>query len=161
MLNDHSFGVYILLPEDKNKASFVVPYAPGTLMAVGYKQGQKTTHTIQTTGQAEAIRLSADRSEIFANGQDLCYVTVELIDKNGLRDVNADNLVRFSLKGNGSIVGVGNANPISLESYTDSQRKAWRGRCLVILKAGQDPASIELTASVEGLQDKTIQIKTK
>jgi beta-galactosidase len=105
---------------------------------------------LQTTKGASKIKLCADRSTIKADGQDLSYITVELTDANGLRDPKAENLVKFKIKG-GTIVGVGNANPVSLESYQLPQRKAWQGRCLVIVKSERS-GNITLTASANGLQ---------
>ena len=63
----------------------------------------------------------------------------------------AKNLVNFEIEGPGTIVGVGNANPVSLESYQLPQRKAWHGRCLVVVKSGKAPGAIILKAASEQL----------
>src|SRR5687767_2019916 len=97
------------------------------------------------------IKLSADRSTIKADGQDLSYITVELVDANGIRNPKAENLVKFKIDGPGTIVGVGNANPVSLESYQLPQRKAWQGRCLVIIRSTQNTGNINLTATADGM----------
>lgn len=160
VLNGRSQGIRKLEPKDKNKISYTVAYAPGELKAIGYRQGQQVSHVLRTTGKAERIHLSADRMEIKADGQDLCYVTVELVDKDGLRDLNAENRLRFAVKGAGTIVGVGNANPVSLESYTLPQRKAWKGRCLVIIKSEDRQGDIKLIASADGMADEAITISS-
>jgi len=103
--------------------------------------------------------LSADRATIKADAQDLSYITVELTDANGLRNPKAENLVRFTIQG-GTIVGVGNANPVSLESYQLPQRKAWQGRCLVIVKSSDKAGRITLTASANGLPSSKLVITT-
>jgi beta-galactosidase len=114
---------------------------------------------LQTAKQVSRIKLSADRSTIKAGGQDLSYITVELTDANGIRNPKSENLVKFKIEG-GTIVGVGNANPVSLESYQLPQRKTWQGRCLVIVKSFDKAGKITLTASVSGLQSSKVVITT-
>jgi beta-galactosidase len=83
---------------------------------------------------------------------------VELTDAQGVRNPKAENLVRFEIKGPGAIVAVGNANPVSTESYQRPQRKAWQGRCLVIIKSGQQAGDITLTAAAEGMTPAAINL---
>jgi len=82
-----------------------------------------------------------------------------LTDVNGIRNPKAENLVKFKIEG-GTIAGVGNANPVSVESYQLPQRKAWQGRCLVIVKSPGKAGKITLTASVSGLQSSKLVITT-
>ena len=106
---------------------------------------------MRTAGDVAALKLSADRAGIKADNQDLCYVTIELIDHHGIRNPKSENLLKFELEGPGKIVGVGNANPVSLESSQLPQRKAWQGRCLVIIKSENQPGNINLKVTSEGL----------
>ena len=76
---------------------------------------------------------------------------MELVDEQGVRNQMAEKLVKFSVAGSGSIVGVGNANPVSTESYQQPQRKAWQGRCLLIIKSSKQAGPITVTASSPGL----------
>ncbi len=115
---------------------------------------------LKTAGDPVKISLAADRSTITAGRQDLSYVTVELADANGTRDPRAENLVRFELEGPGEIIGVGNAHPMSLESYTAPQRKAWQGRCLVVIRSGKEPGTIRLKALSGGLPGETLEIRS-
>jgi beta-galactosidase len=151
-LNGKSLG---RKPTDRStefKAVWPVPYAPGTLEAAGYDAGQKVANTaLRTAGNPRHIRLTADRGQLHAAGEDLSYVTVELVDAQGVVNPNADKLVHFEIKGPGTIVGVGNANPVSLESCQTPARKCWHGRCLVIVKAGGQPGQIVLRATADGL----------
>ena len=121
----------------KYMTSWNVPYQKGVLKAVGYDSRNKIINSAQliTASIPETIKLAADRSTIHANNQDLTYVTVELLDAKGNLNPTAENLVQFKIDGPGTIAGVGNANPVSLESYEEPQRKAWRGKCLVIIKS--------------------------
>jgi beta-galactosidase len=158
-LNDKSLGIKNVNRESKFMASWQVAYQAGVLKAVGFR-GKKAINTaeIKTSQKPALVRLLSDRSDIQANNQDLCYITVELTDANGIRDPKAGNLVKFEIEGPGTIIGVGNANPVSLESYTIPQRKAWQGRCLVVVKAGKEPGKVVLKATVEGLQPAVTEI---
>lgn len=134
-------------------ATWQVPYQAGVLKAIGYDNGQQVNAAELRTAQAPTqIKLAADRTQIKADGQDLSYVTVELLDARGVRNPQAENLVQFSVAGPGTIVGVGNANPMSTESYQQPQRKAWQGRCLVIIKAGKQAGRILVKATSAGLR---------
>jgi len=142
-------------------ASWKVPYEAGELKVVGYK-GSKiiASSTLQTAEEPVAIQLTADKTTLKADGQDLCYITVDLVDSKGHRNPKAENLVKFEIEGAGTIVGVGNANPVSFESYQLPKRKAWQGRCLVIIKSSAKPGNITIEASAEGLQSSKMIITT-
>jgi beta-galactosidase len=159
-LNGKSLGTKDVSRDTKFTAIWQVPYQPGTLKAVGYK-GKKTVASKELVTSKDAVRLKviSDRTELMADGQHLAYITVELTDADGNRDARAENLVNFAVKGPATIVGVGNANPVSLESFTLPQRKAWQGRCLVILRAGRESGTIRLTATSPGLETAEVEIK--
>jgi beta-galactosidase len=115
---------------------------------------------LHSAAKASQIKLSADRNRIVANGQDLSYITVELADNSGVRNPKAENQVSFEVDGPGTIEGVGNANPVSLESFIAPQRKAWHGRCMVIIKSNTKAGKIILKASSTGLSDASIEIES-
>jgi beta-galactosidase len=104
------------------------------------------------------LKLTADRQQIIADGQDLSYVTVELIDADGNRLPEAEELVKFEITGPGAVAGVGNANPRSVESYQLPQRKTWQGRCLAIIRSGKAAGNITLQATVAGLPPAQLSI---
>ena len=134
-------------------AVFNVPYTPGELKAIGYSGGKVVnTAILKTADESVKIKLSPDKKRMDANGEDLCYITVELVDSKGVRNPKAENLVRFEVEGAGTIAGVGNANPVSLESYQQPQRNAWQGRCMVIIKAGKHAGDIKLKAVSDGIR---------
>ena len=160
-LNGKSLGKKQTNRDSKFTATWNVPYQAGILKTIGYTNGKEVASSqLQTAKQVSKIKLSPDRSVIKANGQDLSYVTVELTDANGVRNPKAENLIKFKVEG-GTIVGVGNANPMGLESYRLPQREAWQGRCLVIVKSSAKSGTIKVTASVAGLQEQQILIQAK
>jgi beta-galactosidase len=142
-------------------ANSKVPYKAGELKVVGYKGSKIVASSIlQTADDPTVIRLTADRTQLKAGGQDLSYITVELVDSKGNRNPKAENLVKFEIEGAGTIVGVGNANPISPESYQLPQRRAWQGRCLVIVKSSSKTGNITIRASADGMQSSKVIITT-
>ena len=161
-LNGKSLGRKETNRSTRFTATWQVPYQPGTLKAVGYGKSERTAAAgaeLNTAGPPARIKLTADRSKLKSDGQDLSYVTVEVVDARGVRNPKAENLVRFAVEGPGSIAAVGNANPVSTESYQQPQRKAWQGRALVIVKTGRRPGRITLRATSQGLPPASVVIE--
>ena len=160
-LNGKSLGKKKTDRSTKFIASWQVPYQQGVLKAVGYNAKNKIINSTMLASAETAvnIKLSADKNIIKANNQDLSYITVALTDTNGNLNPTAENLLKFEVEGPGTIVGVGNANPMSLESYEATERKAWRGKCLVIVKAGKAASEIKLRAAADGLNTASLSIK--
>jgi beta-galactosidase len=158
-LNNKSLGKKKTDRSTEFTSVWEVPYQPGVLKAIGFSgTKQINSTTLQTANEVTQIKLTADRNKIKADGQDLCYVSVELTDAGGNRNPKAENLVSFEISGPGTIVGVGNANPVSLESYQQHHRKAWQGRCLVIIKSENKAGEIQLKAVSAGLNTSEISI---
>jgi|WetSurMetagenome_2_1015567.scaffolds.fasta_scaffold05679_5 beta-galactosidase len=161
-LNGRSLGKKPVSRQTKFMATWKVGYEPGILSATGFTGKKKAAAAeIRTSGAPANIRLTADRSTIKADGQDLCYVTVEIEDSRGINNPLAENDIRFSLDGPGKIIGVGNANPVSLESFVQPVRKAWHGRCLAIIRSGKQAGKIILKATADGLNKASIEITSK
>jgi beta-galactosidase len=113
-LNKKSLGKKRMEPN--SHLEWQVSYSPGTLEAIGYKNGKAIANDIvKTTGDPVAIKLSADKPEIKGDREDIAMVTVQVDDKNKLRVPTADNDITFSITGPGKIIGVGNGNNTSLE----------------------------------------------
>ena len=158
-LNGRSLGRRPTNRSNAYTAAWEVPYQAGILRAVGYDAGRQVgIAELRSAGEPTRVRLSADRTRVKADGQDLSYVTAELVDARGVRNPKAENLVKFALEGPGTIAGVGNANPVSTESYQQPQRKTWQGRCLVVVKSDKRAGKIKVRASVEGLAPSEVVI---
>lgn len=142
-----------------------VKYAPGTLEAVGYRNGKKISAKRVTTDEAYSIHLVADRTIINADGKDISIINVIVKDKKGREVPDASNLIEFSLKGNGKILGVGNGDPSSHEpdQYPDGKwkRKLFSGKCQLIVQSGKAAGTIEVEARSSGLIIEKQQILTR
>lgn len=159
ILNDRSLGTQETNRGTEWTAKWQVPYQPGTLVAIGYEGGKKlASWQLRTAEHATRIKLIADRMEIRADGQDLSYITVELLDKNGTRHPKAQNLIEFGIQGPGTIIAVGSSNPRSTESFRQPRRRAYQGRCLAIVKSSQRAGPITLHAASQGLESAEVAI---
>lgn len=139
-----------------------VKFEPGVVKAISRKEGKVVAEQeIRTAGEPAQIRLTPDRSTILADGKDLSFVTVEIVDKDGNLCPNAENDVTFAVEGAGFIAGVDNGSPISMEKFKDNHRKAFYGKCLVVVQNNGADGNIKLTATAEGLGKTTNTIKVK
>ncbi len=137
-----------------------IPFEPGTLKAVSRKGGKEVlVKEISTVGQPESIRLVADRPVINSGGKDLSFITVEVLDKDGNVIPIADNLIRFSLEGDGGIAGTDNGDPTNHTSLNQPERNLFNGKCLVVVKSGKKPGKLKLLAQGEGLKTAELSIK--
>lgn len=105
--------------------------------------------------------MEADRSEIKADGKDLSFITVKVVDKQGRLVPSADNMVKFAIAGEGEIAGVDNGSQTSLEPFKANYRKAFHGLCQVIIRSKEKESSVTLSATSEGLGSATINILIK
>jgi len=160
-LNDKLIGERPTSREQQFKATFAVPYSAGTLKAVGLENEKEVESCkLQTASQAAKIRLTADRTEIQANGQDLTYVSVEITDNNGILQSNANNRLTFKIEGEGTIAGVDNADIKDTDPYIANNRKAWKGKALVVLKSTHKAGEIKLVVTSLGLTGSELLIKS-
>jgi beta-galactosidase len=159
-LNKKLIGEQATGEEQQFKATFAVPYAPGLLQAVGVADEKEVeTKSLQTAGNAAKIKLTPDRSNLLANGQDLSFVIIEITDEAGNLQPNAENQLQFSIDGPGVIAGVDNGNIKDMDPYVGTNRKAWHGRAMVVIRNTQKAGDIKLTVSSAGLRGESISIK--
>lgn len=160
-LNGKSMGTKTKTKDNLHPAWRLI-YKPGTIKTVGRTQGKTIlTKEIKTAGKAAKILLQADRNRIAADGKDLSFVTIKVVDENNILVPNADNLIRFNIQGEGKLIGVDNGLQTSLESFKADFRKAFNGMCLAVLQSTRKTGTIELEASSEGLDKTKIIINTK
>jgi beta-galactosidase len=160
-LNDVSQGVR-KKESDVFHVSWRLTFEPGTIKVVSRKDGEEVMSVEKhTAGEPYQIKLTADRDRINNDGVDLSFVTVEVMDKDGNLCPNADNQIYFELSGSGKIVGVDNGNPVSMESFVEPQRKAFYGKCLVVVQGGRKSESIRLKAVSKNLESASLNISVR
>ncbi len=147
-------------PEDVFHVFWRVPYKKGTLKAVSYLKGKEVlTREIKTTGEPVSLRLTADRSTIKADGRDLSFITVEALDADGNPVPVAENLIDFTIEGNGIIAGTDNGDPTDSNSLKKPSRKLFSGKALVVVQSKRQSGSIVLNASSAGLKAASLKLQ--
>jgi beta-galactosidase len=140
-----------------------VVYEPGELKVVAYKDGKEwATDIVRTAGNASQMNLKPDRATINADGHDLSFVTLTVLDSNGIMVPRAKNLIRFSVSGPGEIVATDNGDATDLSIFSSHERKTFNGLALVIIKAKHGQTGpVVITAESEGLPAVTCTVTTK
>jgi len=140
-----------------------VVYEPGEIEVVAYDaSGFAMERTkVRTAGAPARIALSVDRKQLDADGLDLAYVTVSIVDKDGNLCPKADNRVRFEVEGQGSFRACANGDATCLDPFQQPEMPAFSGQLTAIVQAGDEPGIITLTAHAEGLETAYLKIKTK
>ena len=140
-----------------------VKYEPGTVKVVAYNEaGEAVAESeISTAGKPHHIELEVDRATIKADGRDLAFVTVRVVDKDGNLCPNASNVIRYVVKGAGSYRAGANGDPTSLELFHEPQMRVFSGMMTAIVESSDKPGTITLTATAKGLKSASITIKTE
>jgi beta-galactosidase len=160
-LNGKSVGVKKKTGDDLH-IMWRLKYEPGTLKAVSRKDGKVVlTREIHTAGAPAKIELIADRKNIKADGKDLSFITVRILDKDGNLVPNAGNMVNFKINGEGFIASVDNGDEVSHDPFKADYRKAFNGLALAIIQSKEKAGNITFTATSEGLQGATVVLKAK
>jgi beta-galactosidase len=142
--------------------SWDVPYEPGTLRAVGTKNGQAVAIAeISTTDDPAAVELSVDRDTIHADRRDVAHVTAKVVDTQGRMHPDADSEIAFETQGEGKLIGLDNGDMSDHEDFKGKVRKANHGMCLAIVQSTANAGQIRVTATAPGLKPATVTIATK
>ncbi|WP_233842567.1 beta-galactosidase GalA [Dyella sp. 2HG41-7] len=164
LLNGKSLGVKKV--PHLGHVEWKVAYAPGVIEARGRRNGQVVlTERRETTGPAQKLRLSADRAEISADGQDVAILTVEALDDHGRLVPTANNKLAFRISGKGQLIGVGNGNPNCLESDKEPKRSLFHGLAQLIVQSTDETGqvlveAVEEDATGRPLRSASLAIKT-
>jgi beta-galactosidase len=135
-----------------------VIYKPGVLKVVTYKDGDEwATDSVRTAGNAAKLELISDRKKLKADGRDLAFVTVRVLDLNNILVPNARNLVSFDISGPGEIIATDNGDPTDFTTFPSKNRKTFNGLALVIIKSKKHTAG-NIVLSAQSTSLKSTQI---
>ncbi|MFJ7724668.1 Ig-like domain-containing protein [Neobacillus sp. NPDC097160] len=148
--------------DGKTYLEWAVPFKAGKLEAVAKDESGKeiARDQVVTAGEPAAVRLTADKKVITADGTDLSFITAEIVDNKGNDVPNADHLIKFDVSGQGELAGVDNGNASSVERYKDTKRKAFSGKAVAIIQSNKLAGEITINASVAGLSSDTTSLFT-
>ncbi len=140
-----------------------VTYEPGELKVVAYDaQGRKTgEQTLKTAGKPDHLQLTASRKQLSANGKDLSYVTVSVVDKDGNLCPSESCLVKFSVKGSGRFRAAANGDASNIDPFQLPQHHAFAGQLTAIVESSEEPGTLTLTAKAKGLKSGSITLSSK
>ncbi len=165
-LNGKSMGIRKkndATPQNRYRLMWMdIKYEPGTLKVVAYDNDGKVAATteVQTAGEPAEIMLEADRTKLKANGTDLAYVTVSVVDANGVPCPTATNQLSFKVSGRGTFRAACNGDATSLEMFHLPTMKLFSGKLVVIVQSTSQPGEIELSVEGEGLKSKSIHLSS-
>lgn len=150
------YGRYRLFWDD-------VIYEPGEVKVVAFDQDGKSAATkiIKTVGEPYAIKLSVDRDKLSADGEDLAFVTIEVVDKDGNVSPRANNLVDIKVEGAGYFRATGNGNSTDITPFRSNRRELFNGKCLAIVGSTEVAGNLVVTVKSKGFESKSLTIETK
>ena len=161
-LNDVVVGERPVSEQTQLTATFAVPYEPGELRALCLDRGDVVAETtLETSGPATRLQLTADRPTITADRNDLAFVTVYVVDADGRRVPDAEIPVHFSVGGVGELVGQASGEPDDPASFEAPTCETFRGRCVAILRPTGGAGEITLHAEAEGLRSVPLTVRTR
>ena len=153
-VNDVSMGKRRLADFPNNTLKWRIPYNPGTIRAVAWNGDQEVaSDVLRTAGEAVAIRLRADRADLKADGQDLSYIEMELVDAQGLVVPDADRPVRVRVSGAGRFLCMDNGDTADGGAQLRADKPTFLGRAQAVVQAGRSAGPLRVIASADGLPD--------
>ncbi|GAB5552773.1 MAG: beta-galactosidase GalB [Saprospiraceae bacterium] len=150
-LNDQSLGAKS--NQGQMNLSWDVPYKAGTLKAVAKTNGEIVSEKIvKTAGTPAKIEILTDKKTIMADGESCAHLEVNVLDADGNFVPYASNLISFEITGPAQNIGVENGDPLDLASTKLNERKAFNGKCLMILQSKQTAGEVKVKVSSPGLE---------
>jgi len=158
-LNGKSLGIS-RKTDSSLHVSWRVPFVPGILKAVSRKNGKIVqVREIRTAGAAARMELLSDKKSLRADGKDLSFITVRILDRAGNLVTGSDKVLRFTVAGAAQLAGTDNGYPADTLSLKSGNRKSWKGQALAILQNNGKKGNITLTVSAGGLGKASITLK--
>ncbi|MDN3548440.1 beta-galactosidase GalB [Mucilaginibacter aquaedulcis] len=160
-LNGKSLGIRKKAGDDLH-VMWRVKYEPGTLKAISRKNGKVLLATqITTAGKPYKIKLEADRDHIKADGKDLSFVTVSVLDKDNNIIPDANDMIKFRVKGQGTLKALDNGSQTDLDPFVGNQHRVFNGLGLAIIQSKAQQGKIMISATADGLQPATLTVESK
>jgi len=116
---------------------------------------------IHTAGKPYKIVLTADRMNINADGKDIAFVNVRIVDKDGNFCPDETRQIEFKVKGAGKYKAAANGNSSSLESFQAPFMKLFSGQLTALVQSAETPGIITFEASAKGIKTGVLQLKSE
>jgi hypothetical protein len=158
-VNGASAGVRRLAGCEDHILKWLVRYEPGTLAAVGQKEGASVRYELSTAGEPTVVCLTVDQSTLQADGYDVAHLTAQLCDAKGAPVKTEEREVKFEIEGPCRLLGVDNGLNTSVQDYKSDRCVTAQGRCLAILQATDAAATVRVTACADGLKSQSVELR--
>jgi len=158
-LNGNSLGEKKMT--DEGQIVWMVPYQKGELKAIAKNNSNPIVEIKHSSAEkATTIQLKSDKTSVTANRTDVVHIEISVVDENGTMHPDANNLIEFEVSGPGKIIGVENGDILDLSPHKVNYRKAFNGKCLLLIQTTDEKGTIEVKATSNGLQlsTKTITV---
>lgn len=161
-VNGNSLGKQPAGREYGYTASWNIRYEAGELMAAGYRNGIESGRMVLKTADRDVgLSVRSNTRSLKADGSDLAFITVNLVDKNGNENLQEKRKVTVSVEGAGTLQGYGSANPCCEGSYQDSEWETYDGYVMAIVRSRKEAGTIRVRFTAEGCEEKIIDIQVK
>ncbi len=143
-------------------ASYEITYEPGKLLAISYVDGRESGQFMLHTAYEEAeLSVTCEGEILKADGEDLAFITVKLVDKCEVENLFAEKEITVSVEGAGTLQGFGNADPRAIGSYDNTTWKTYNGYVMAVVRAGTQPGEIKVKFEAEGCRSQEVVIKVQ
>ncbi|MGS2764347.1 glycoside hydrolase family 2 TIM barrel-domain containing protein [Sinomicrobium sp. M5D2P9] len=157
ILNDESLGTRKTVNFPNNTIEWHVPYEKGKIVAKGYMTGREVaSYELKTAGKPAQILLSADRTQISADGQDLSHIAIRIVDEKGVVVPDADRTITVEVSGKGKLLGLDNGD--LRDPFTGNSISTYFGKALLTIQSGRSKGKAGIKVSAEGLPDQVLTI---
>ena len=158
-LNNESLGTKKLKNFEDRIYKWILPFKNGALKIIGKKEGKDDqVQTINTTGEAERIKLGTDKTVMTADGYSVAHIVAQLEDAKGNPIKNFEKEITFSLDGAVSLLGVDNGSAFNVQDYKSNAITTYKGRALLIIQSKLKPTNVKITASAKNIDSNTLEI---
>ena len=159
-LNENSLGIRKYVKGEVPYSDWKVPFEKGVLKAVARNNGIIVAeHVLTTAKEPVAVKLTPDVRSLKANGLDLAYIDVSLVDKFGITVPDADRVIHFEVEGSANLAGVANSDIFSNEPWVGNQKQTYKGRCMLVLRSTCQDGIVRVKATADGLPTGEIKLR--
>lgn len=161
-LNGRSLGRKPAGEEYDFTATYELAYEPGELTAVSYEDGKETGRfSLMTAEEKLQLCVEADKRVLAADGEDLSFITIKLVDEKGTDNLFASKEIFVSVEGAGRLEGFGSAKPDSLGSFQDTKWETYDGYVMAVVRSGEEEGTIKVSVSAEGCEEQYLEIPVR
>lgn len=153
-LIDHKNGTHL-------SGDWQIPYEKGSIVALAYDEDDRiiARDERQSFGDPASIRLTPDKNTLNADGEDLIFLTIETLDKDGTTVANGRSRMNVSVTGAGRLIGLDNGDSSDMDQYKGTSRKLFSGKLLAIIAARTEPGDIQVHVTSPSLPDASLTLK--